>query len=780
MLKKYKDFIILLVCLIAIYQLYLYTTFPAFKSDDSAETITSAYTLGISHPPGYPLYTIVGKVFSYLPLGSPAFRVNLFAIFLAIIVLLLFYYLTKSIIFKIFNYENKIINFLGVFLLASSYMYWNQAIEAKGGIYILNLLFLSALMFLSLRLLDAFDIKYLYFIIYIFGLSLTNHWPSVIIFLPFLSYFFYKYREKLNLQNYIICLLFLFVGLSVYLYLLIRSRTENIFVLMIKPDNLENLFRMIFLRDYGHAGFPTIHVKNYHIKEMLNLFFINIYLFLIFAIFGFYSLRRVKKEISFLYLSILALNLFIVTFSVHLTEQFEWSVGTFLMPSLYLLASFSINGIYTVAGVFIKKIHKNIFLGILIVILLYVLFLHFKINDERYNYLSYDFGSNEIKTIDPGSLYIPASDFYEIPLGYYRNIEHRGNDFNYVNFNSLQTKWGIKDFIKKYGYSNLKEHELTNNTRNIIINFISKGNFYFSYPNDILGSNSNYVLKAKGLLYKVSVEKDHMPSYIFKIYSYRNIYDVKSYYDKLIASLYGERMAMQAKDFLKEKNFIEAKKLYDKALIYAEKSDEEHMYFNIAWGYNEMGYEGESMKCLKKSIAMKNDDWQAYAALGMIYYNEKILPMAEEMFEKAVQYGSDKKELLQTYINAIRNGDATTQYEVMFNQATSLLSKGEYDNAMDIYEFLLNKNYYRTVDIYKNIGVYNFQTNNFNEALKYFQKAKERDKNAAIYSYIAYTYYKLGQAGKALNTLREAMQIFGNDPRLENLYNQIEQAEGLK
>src|SRR5271157_4576646 len=111
MIKKHKDFIILLVCLIALSQLYLYTMFPAFKNDDSPETITSAYTLGICHPPGYPLFTMAGKVFSLLPVGSPAFRVNLFSVFLAVIILFLSYFLIRRNTLLVFGYENKIINF---------------------------------------------------------------------------------------------------------------------------------------------------------------------------------------------------------------------------------------------------------------------------------------------------------------------------------------------------------------------------------------------------------------------------------------------------------------------------------------------------------------------------------------------------------------------------------------------------------------------------------------------------------------------------------------------
>jgi len=44
---------------------------------DGGDLIVAAYTLGISHPPGYPAYTLLAHLFTLLPWGSVAFRVNL-------------------------------------------------------------------------------------------------------------------------------------------------------------------------------------------------------------------------------------------------------------------------------------------------------------------------------------------------------------------------------------------------------------------------------------------------------------------------------------------------------------------------------------------------------------------------------------------------------------------------------------------------------------------------------------------------------------------------------
>jgi hypothetical protein len=62
---------------------YLVTLAPDLTWSNSAmdggEVITASVTLGISHPPGYPAYVLLGKLFSLLPLGTIAYRYNLFS-----------------------------------------------------------------------------------------------------------------------------------------------------------------------------------------------------------------------------------------------------------------------------------------------------------------------------------------------------------------------------------------------------------------------------------------------------------------------------------------------------------------------------------------------------------------------------------------------------------------------------------------------------------------------------------------------------------------------------
>ncbi len=56
---------------------YWLTLSPTINSFDSAELITGAYSLGIIHAPGYPLYLLIANLAAHLPWGEIPVNVNL-------------------------------------------------------------------------------------------------------------------------------------------------------------------------------------------------------------------------------------------------------------------------------------------------------------------------------------------------------------------------------------------------------------------------------------------------------------------------------------------------------------------------------------------------------------------------------------------------------------------------------------------------------------------------------------------------------------------------------
>ncbi|HIC94857.1 MAG TPA: DUF2723 domain-containing protein, partial [Anaerolineae bacterium] len=78
-----------LLVFVASFALYLHTLAPTVLPADSGEFQLISYVLGIAHPPGYPLYTMLGRLFTLLPLGDPARRVNLMSALFAALTLAL-------------------------------------------------------------------------------------------------------------------------------------------------------------------------------------------------------------------------------------------------------------------------------------------------------------------------------------------------------------------------------------------------------------------------------------------------------------------------------------------------------------------------------------------------------------------------------------------------------------------------------------------------------------------------------------------------------------------
>ena len=74
-----SDLIATLVTAIGTLVVYLATLAPTVVGGDAGELVTGTACGGALHPPGYPLYTLLGKLFLCLPFGEPALRMNLFS-----------------------------------------------------------------------------------------------------------------------------------------------------------------------------------------------------------------------------------------------------------------------------------------------------------------------------------------------------------------------------------------------------------------------------------------------------------------------------------------------------------------------------------------------------------------------------------------------------------------------------------------------------------------------------------------------------------------------------
>ena len=81
---------------------------PTVSFWDTGEFIATSYILGVPHPPGSPLFLLVGKFFSLLPISSDiAFRVNIFSPIISALTISLLFLICNQFIDRVNPNDNN-------------------------------------------------------------------------------------------------------------------------------------------------------------------------------------------------------------------------------------------------------------------------------------------------------------------------------------------------------------------------------------------------------------------------------------------------------------------------------------------------------------------------------------------------------------------------------------------------------------------------------------------------------------------------------------------------
>ena len=210
--------------------LYLRTLAPSVATlfDDSLEFHVVIPLLGVPHPPGYPLYTLLGKLWILLiPLRDPAWRLNLLSALAASLSLHLLYRLTYTLVPRHRSVAPAVV------LLALAPTFWSQATIAE--VYALHLAFSAAILYLTVVIAHPNAAarvapRTLYVLALVVGLSLTHHRMTLLL-LPAIAYTLWSTRKRLprSYRVWAMVGLLLILPLSLYLYIpLVGARVGSL------------------------------------------------------------------------------------------------------------------------------------------------------------------------------------------------------------------------------------------------------------------------------------------------------------------------------------------------------------------------------------------------------------------------------------------------------------------------------------------------------------------------------------------------------------------------
>ncbi len=163
--------------------LYVATVAPGVLPADSGEFQLAAATLGIAHPPGYPLYTMLGWAFTRLTADNPAWGLNLFSTLIAAATLAIVLLAAQALPLGAKTPFTRVVApIAAVLALMGATTFWAQATTANIRIFVA--LFTALIFWLGLRAMAQPQPARLAWLALVTGLGLSHHGSLAFVALP--------------------------------------------------------------------------------------------------------------------------------------------------------------------------------------------------------------------------------------------------------------------------------------------------------------------------------------------------------------------------------------------------------------------------------------------------------------------------------------------------------------------------------------------------------------------------------------------------------------------
>ena len=230
------------------------TVEPTASYWDCAEYISTSAKLQIGHPPGAPLFQMLGAIFSIfaLELNQIAYAVNMMSVLSSALTIVFLFWSISLIGKEILGLTNSLKKDQAIKVFGSSFLgstsftftdsFWFNAVEAE--VYAMATLILAILFWLGLKWVDDFQNqradKWLVLISFVVGLSFGVHFMGLLAIPSIgLLYYFKKYK-KFNIKSFLIANI-ISVSILLFIFKLLLPSTLSMF------GNLE----VFFVNDLG-------------------------------------------------------------------------------------------------------------------------------------------------------------------------------------------------------------------------------------------------------------------------------------------------------------------------------------------------------------------------------------------------------------------------------------------------------------------------------------------------------------------------------------------------
>ncbi len=415
-----------------VFGVYLKTLAPHLYVGDSSELITAAKLLGVAHPTSYPLYVLLGKIFSLIPLSSPAFTSNLFSAATAALSVV-----TLCLVFENVGVSQSL-SIGGSLIFAFSLTFWSQAVISR--VYCLNLLLTCLVLY------AIFSKPNILLAFFLLGLGAANHY-FIWLITPLLLVYSAKNYRLINYKKIILMLLPLLLAFFLYLELPIRANA-NVPQNWHSPDNITRFLDNVLQRTYAYkkSARPPGDILWLGYNLLLSLGPEFFYFGSVFVLVGLvYWFKKDKWYLLSIWAVVLGNFILITLYGKPREFHLVYFLPLFLMFCLIL-----VTGLQYLKDVLAKHRGKPIiFLSFFLVIC--QIYLNYYPNNRRRHYLIADFSANILNSLPKDALLYIIGDSKTFSVAYQNLVDNKRPDLLFVSIEPFPEAKAI-NYQLKYGF----------------------------------------------------------------------------------------------------------------------------------------------------------------------------------------------------------------------------------------------------------------------------------------------------------------------------------------
>jgi len=205
--------IVAAVLLLVSFIIYVSTMAPTTSFWDCGEFIATSFIMGVPHPPGSPLFLILGNIFTQLPLSADiGVRMNFISPIASALAVMLVYLITVLFIEEWRGPVNRLSDaiiaygsaFVSAFTFALTDSHWFNSVETE--VYAVSTFTTAIVVWLILKWSrdegKAGNVRYILLIAYIFGLAIGIHLLNLLA-LPFIGLIIYYKKFKFKWSTFL-------------------------------------------------------------------------------------------------------------------------------------------------------------------------------------------------------------------------------------------------------------------------------------------------------------------------------------------------------------------------------------------------------------------------------------------------------------------------------------------------------------------------------------------------------------------------------------------------